>query len=142
MDSSNRPARMMTPLGKTVVLNMIAPVAQVGRVLLPDGARVNYAAAREAYVVDVGPEVVRPIAVGDRVLVAPLVDGVDIDVPGTRTDGDAARERYRIVGEKAVLAVISERRPAIAIAAELVRLHQQWKEALAAGKPAAPEEGP
>ncbi len=94
--------RKMTPYGNRIVLRMIAESrARPTGLILPDGARVRYDAPLVATVVDVGPEVA-DLQPGMEVLSLPNVDGVDVDIPGMGS--------FRVVGPRAVLAVLGEPR--------------------------------
>ncbi len=94
--------RTMTPFGDTVVVEPLPDFDPSSRIILPEGARVKYDRAKRAKIVDVGPDV-RGLLPGQEVLVAPMHDGVEIDVPGT----GKATGRFRVIQAKAVMAVLS-----------------------------------
>lgn len=115
--------RTMTPLNDTVVLEMLPEAQQRASGLwLPEGRRVKYDLAKLARIRDVGPGVTEALSAGMEVLVAPMHDGVEITVPGTGHDG---LTRFRIVQQRAVVAVLTPERPTPAIVADIQRLLQQ-----------------
>lgn len=121
-------ARTMTPFNKAVALRMWPESRQRASGLwLPEGARVRYDLAKCATIVDCGPGCSDEVAPLMDVLVAPFHDGVEIDIPGMGPDGEPGR--FRIVGEKAIVARLSEMRPAEAILADIGRLVSQFNHA-------------
>lgn len=121
-------ARTMTPFNKSVALRMWPESQQRASGLwLPQGARVRYDLAKCATIVDCGPGCSDEISPGMDVLVAPFHDGVEIDVPGMGPDGEVGR--FRIVGERALVAILSTARPAVAILADIMRLLAQYNSA-------------
>jgi len=111
--------RTMTPFGDTVVLEMLPDQDHSSKIVLPQGARVNYARARRAIVVDCGPPVkLAGLYIGAEVLVAPCYDGVEVDIPGT----GSGVGHYRVVASAAIVAILSPRRSVKAIRAEIERL--------------------
>ena len=105
---------VMTPLGDRVVLRIHAAVRErESGLILPEGARVRYDAPLVADVIDVGPNCTRVWA-GAKVLVATRADGVDVTIPDQGT--------LRIVGERAIIAVLADEQPTTALIADYERL--------------------
>jgi len=84
-------AATITPLGDRVVIQIDAAPRQVNGIHIPDGRRVDNAAAQFATVVDVGPLVVSLLP-RDRVLVPAKFDGESLTYAGATFH--VLRERF------------------------------------------------
>ena len=113
---------VMTPLGDRVVVQIIDETLEqrASGLFVPEGRRVNNAAPHRARVIDVGPKVPSDVRPGGEVLLEAFVDGVELKMNGAT---------FRVVGAKAIIAIITDKRPREAFAQNYARLKVEWNEA-------------